>query len=113
MRSLGLALLTSLVTPAYAGDAPMPQHDVELAKAHYNTGQIYYERARYHDAAREFEEAYWLYPRPQLLYNMGKSYDGAGDFTRALAAYRRFLDSVKVSPDRPEVNDRVSKLTKL
>jgi tetratricopeptide (TPR) repeat protein len=112
MRSLILALLC-IVTPARAEDSPPLQNDVELAKAHFNTGQIYYDRGRFHDAAREFEEAYRLYPRAPLLYNMGKAYDGAGDHARALAAYRRFLDAVKQSPDRAEVIDRVKHLTDL
>src|SRR5258706_15715134 len=102
MRSLAFAFALALLcvtSLARAQDAPQLQNDVELAKAHYNTGQIYYDRARYHDAAREFEEAYRLYPRSPLLYNMGKAYDGAGDHARALAAYRRFLEAVKESPD--------------
>src|SRR5262245_10844890 len=115
MRSLSFsfALVVYLASTARAADAPPPQNDIELAKAHYNTGQIYYERGRYHDAAREFEEAYRLWPRSQLLYNMGKAYDGAGDFARALDSYRRFLDAAHVSPDRAEVEQRVTKLSRL
>jgi tetratricopeptide (TPR) repeat protein len=87
--------------------------DLELAKAHFNTGQIYYERGRFPDAAREFEEAYRLSKKPELLYNMGKSYDGSSDAARALFAYRRFLDNVKQSPDRPWVTGRVDQLSKI
>ena len=84
--------------------------DTELAKAHFHTGEIYYDRGRFPDAAREFEEAYRLSNRAELLYNMGKSYDGAGDYARALAAYRRWLAQVKEGADRPAVSDRVTKL---
>jgi tetratricopeptide (TPR) repeat protein len=87
--------------------------DLELAKAHFNTGQIYYERGRFPDAAREFEEAYRLSKKPELLYNMGKSYDGSSDAARALFAYRRFLANVKQSPDRPWVTGRVDQLSKI
>ncbi len=41
---------------------------------------------------------------------MGKSYDGVGDAARALLAYRRFLDQVPTSPDRPAVEKRVAVL---
>jgi len=87
--------------------------DFELAKAHFKTGEIYYDRGRYPDAAREFEEAYRLSQRGELLYNMGKSYDGAGDQARALKAYRQFLASVPSSADRKTVNERVVALERL
>src|SRR3954466_11859618 len=102
---LGCLLLSH---PVHAG--PAPETDVELAKAHFRTGEIYYERGRYPDAAREFEEAYRLSNRAELLYNMGKSYDGAGDHARAIAAYRRWLEQMKESPDRETVAQRVNAL---
>jgi tetratricopeptide (TPR) repeat protein len=86
------------------------QADVDLAKAHYKTGELNYERGNFTDAAKEFEEAYRLTGRAELLYNMGKSYDGAGDMRGALAAYRRFLAAVRTSPDRPFCERRVSEL---
>jgi tetratricopeptide (TPR) repeat protein len=106
-----LSLLIVHVNLAH-GDAP-PQADLELAKAHYNTGQIYYERGRFPDAAHEFEEAYRLSGKPALLYNMGKSYDGSSDAARALKAYRQFLANVTDSSDRPWVSGRVEQLSKI
>src|SRR4051812_20794737 len=109
----GYALLC-LVCANFARAADAPQGaDLELAKAHYNTGQIYYERGRFPDAAREFEEAYRLSGRAELLYNMGKAYDGSSDAARALSAYRRFLANVSQSADRPWVNGRVEQLGKI
>src|SRR5262245_1514057 len=108
--NLAFLLLPLLVSGIARGQAGT---DVELAKAHYRTGEIYYERGRYPDAAREFEEAYRLSNRPELLYNMGKSYDGAGDAARALTAYRRFLGAVKQSPDRAVVEARIAALGKV
>jgi tetratricopeptide (TPR) repeat protein len=104
------------VAPAVAGPAaaPPPSTEVDIAKAHFATGQAYYEHHRFGDAAREFEEAYRLSPRAPLLYNVGKSYDGANDLARALDAYRRFLDAAAAdSPDRPEVQRRVQLLATL
>jgi tetratricopeptide (TPR) repeat protein len=100
--------------PALAlAQAPPPETDLELAKAHFRTGEIYYERGRFPDAAREFEEAYRLSQRAELLYNMGKSYDGAGDHARALGAYRRFMKAVLESPDRAIVEKRIDALSRL
>lgn len=84
--------------------------DLELAKAHFRTGELNYDRGDFPDAAKEFEEAYRLSARSELLYNMGKSYDGAGDMRGALIAYRHFLDTVQTSPDRPFVEKRAQEL---
>ena len=75
--------------------------DVDIAKAHFNTGQVNYEHGRFDDAAHEFEEAYRLSGKAPLLYNVGKSYDGGNDFARALDAYQRFLAAAPTdNPDR-------------
>lgn len=109
--------------PPDAGAAPLPPaavrpkvapDEVDIAKAHFNTGEAYYEHGRFADAAKEFEEAYRLSAKAPLLYNVGKSYDGASDFARALDAYKRFLDAA--SPDNPDVDfaaGRVERLQKL
>jgi tetratricopeptide (TPR) repeat protein len=104
-----LPLCAHAQKPATPEPAPAGT-DLELAKAHYRTGEIYYDRGRFHDAAREFEEAYRLSQRGDLLYNMGKSYDGAGDHAKALGAYRRFLEAVPGSPDKPKIEARVTAL---
>ena len=133
MRAAALAILllattaraqTAAVTaPPAGGTAPLPPaavrpkvqaEDVDIAKAHFNTGEVYYEHHRFVDAAHEFEEAYRLSAKAPLLYNVGKSYDGASDFARALDAYQRFLDAA--SPDNPDVDfaaGRVERLQKL
>jgi tetratricopeptide (TPR) repeat protein len=98
-----------LCPPGRALAAPSAA-DLELAKAHFRTGELNYERASYADAAKEFEEAYRLSGRAEMLYNMGKSYDGSGDMRGALAAYRRFLSAVTTSPDRPFVEKRAAEL---
>lgn len=109
IRLLPLLAFLGYCGPALAANAPSPA-DLDLAKAHYRTGEINYRQGKFSDAAKEFEEAYRLTARPELLYNMGKSYDGAGDLRGALVVYRRFLGSIKESPDRPFVERRVDEL---
>jgi tetratricopeptide (TPR) repeat protein len=103
-----LASLVILLTTSSVFAQAAPDTDLELAKAHYKTGELYYARGRFPDAAREFEEAYRLSHRSDLLYNMGKSYDGVGDYAKALAAYRRWLAEVPNGADRGDVTSRVS-----
>jgi tetratricopeptide (TPR) repeat protein len=108
------ALLLLLVNVARAADdGGVNENDVELAKAHFNTGQIDYDKGRFIEAAHEFEEAYRLSGKSLLLYNMGKSYDGASDFARALGAYRRFMSTVSQSNDRKFAENRVQLLETL
>lgn len=122
MKTLSASLIVTLLAAVAAaqpdGGAPSRAtptgDDVDIARAHFNTGQAYYEHGRYADAAREFEEAYRLSSRPVLLYNMGKAYDAANDFARALDAYQRFLDAVtEESPDRTFADHRVELLKTL
>jgi len=95
MKQLLMTLALLSCATAHAQTAPVPASspadDVDIAKAHFNTGEAYYEHGRFVDAAREFEEAYRLSQKAPLLYNVGKSYDAANDFARALDAYQRFL----------------------
>jgi tetratricopeptide (TPR) repeat protein len=102
---LALLLWSSAVSAAPDGG------EVELAKAHFRTGEIYYEESRFLDAAHEFEAAYGALGRPALLYNIGKCYDGAGDLVRARAYYRRYLEAVPDSEDAEVVQKRIAELT--
>jgi hypothetical protein len=108
---LGFVLVAGLAAAAEPQPSP---NDVEIARAHFNTGQAYYQNGRYADAAREFEEAYRLSRRPALLYNMGKSYDGGNDYARALDAYQRFLAAGPVAAaDREFATKRIELLQKM
>jgi tetratricopeptide (TPR) repeat protein len=111
---LVLAAVLLLCCGTARAQRPAPSYDdVDIAKAHYATGIAYYERSRFADAAHEFEESYRLSHRPELLYNMGKAYDGGGDKARALAAYRRFLAALPDASDTPVVRARVDQLERL
>lgn len=102
----------STTPPPPAALAPKVKPDeVDIAKAHFNTGQAYYEHGRFEDAAHEFEEAYRLSGKAPLLYNMGKSYDGANDFAKALDAYQRFLNAT--GPDNPDVDFAAKRVERL
>jgi len=63
--------------------------DDDRARAHFASGTAYYDQARYRDAAREFEEAFALSARPELLENAARSYERALLFDEAIGAIQR------------------------
>ena len=115
MRALpGIALALVCATASAQPASSSNGEDVDIAKAHFATGQINYEHGRFADAAREFEEAYRLSGKAPLLYNVGKSYDGGNDFAHALDAYRRFLAAAPPdNPDRDFAQKRIEMLDTL
>ena len=71
--TLGVALLLfACPTLAQPRVAVPPSDDVEAAKAHFAAGSAYYDQANYGDAVKEFNEAYRLSKRIDLLYNIAK-----------------------------------------
>jgi tetratricopeptide (TPR) repeat protein len=114
MRALGGIALALVCATASAQPPSSSGDDVDIAKAHYATGEVNYEHGRFADAAREFEEAYRLSGKAPLLYNVGKSYDGGNDFARALDAYQRFLAAAPPdNPDRDFAGKRIEMLQSL
>ncbi|MBX3275868.1 MAG: tetratricopeptide repeat protein [Sandaracinaceae bacterium] len=67
--------------------------DEEEARAHFNLAQLQYRRGRFLDAATEFEAAYALSPRAELLYNIYIAYRDGGDLDSAARSLRRLLES--------------------
>jgi hypothetical protein len=61
-----------------------------IARNHFENGNEYFRLGRYSDAAREFEHAFEISHQNELLYNVGWSYELAGDLPNALEWYQRF-----------------------
>jgi tetratricopeptide (TPR) repeat protein len=73
-------------------------------------GRAYYDDARYDDAAREFEEAYRLTGHPDVLYNLGLTYERMDRTRDAVTHYRRYLDEAPDAPERAQIIDRIRRL---
>lgn len=101
----GLLLWTSTVA-AQEGDD-------ERARAHFVSGRAYFDQARYEDAAREFEEAYRLSPRSELLENASRSYERALQFDQAIDALQRLLRNHPDSGDQATYRERIANLERL
>jgi len=119
----GLALLGSIAPCSRAaaqGDttaesmAQATTSDADMtdaqARAHFRLGAQAYEEGRFPDAAQEFEIAYGMSGRGQLLYNVYLAYRDAQDTPNAARALRGYLAAVPDAPDREHLQARLTAL---
>lgn len=82
----------------------------ELAKAHYNMGNIYYERGEYQRAVVEYFQAVDLAPNdPDVHYNLAfVSGDYLGDQETALKHYQYYLYLKPKAEDINLINEKIA-----
>ncbi len=85
---------------------------MEAAKAHFAAGSAYYDQANYADAVKEFNEAFRLSKRTDLLYNIAVCYERLNDLDNAIATLKRYLTERPDAPDRVTIQSRVANLEK-
>jgi tetratricopeptide (TPR) repeat protein len=88
------------------------QSDVALAKGHYKTGAAYYQRGKYLEAIREFEQSYQLSRRPDILYNLAQCHDKLGDHEKVVEYLRRYLKDRPTASDQEQVKAWLANLEK-
>ena len=81
----------------------------ELAKAHYNMGNIYFQRGEYQRAVVEYYQAVDLTPNdPDTHYNLAfVSGEYLGDQETALKHYQWYLYLKPSATDAPEVKEKI------
>jgi len=81
----------------------------ELAKAHYNMGNIYFERGEYQRAVVEYYQAVDLTPNdPDTHYNLAfVSGEYLGDQETALKHYQWYMYLKPNAPDAPAVKEKI------
>ena len=106
-----LATLLLLSSTAYAQQAqPGTQSNVQAARTHYQAGVSYYESARYEDAVREFETAYNLTPRVELLFNISQCYERLGNLAEAVRYLESFVEGTDDDAMRQLQQERLRNL---
>ncbi len=82
---------------------------VDAAKAHYNMGNIYFQKGHYEIAAREYFQAITLMPNdPDAHYNLAfVSGEHLGDHKTALKHYKMYLYLNPSAKDRKFVNGKI------
>jgi len=90
--------------------AAQQSSDEERARQHYEAGRSYFDRSRYGDAVREFEEAHRLSGRAHLLLNVATSHERLGALPEAVRALERYLEQQPDAADRRSIEDRMRTL---
>lgn len=79
----------------------------EQARLHFRAGIGLYDAGRFPQAAEEFEEAYRLSERPELLFNAYVAYRDATDTEGAVRSLERYLGGSRSIPDRVNLEARL------
>jgi len=81
----------------------------DSAKAHYNMGNIYFQKGEFEIAAREYYQAVTLMPNdPDVHYNLAfVSIEHLNDFQTALKHYRMYLYLLPKAKDRQFVQQQI------
>lgn len=87
-----------------------PPSDDEAARRHFRLGQAYYQNGQFPEAAAEFEQAYQLSGRPQLLYNIYLAHRDALHTRHSYEALRQYLEEVPDPPDEDHLRARLHHL---
>jgi tetratricopeptide (TPR) repeat protein len=113
MRLLLVVVVAAMLAPATAHAQTAPTaNDQEAARAHFMAGSAYYEQANYSDAAKEFNEAYRLSQRPDLLYNIALAYERLEKWDDAIASLQKYLRDKPDAQDRSIIQTRIENLEK-
>ena len=81
-----------------------------IAQNHFEAGNEYFQVARYDDAVREFQRAFEISHQTELLFNIARALEAAGDVRGALDAYQRFDQAGAPGFDRDVLHQRMDNL---
>jgi tetratricopeptide (TPR) repeat protein len=98
LAALALSLTLSLATQTSDDGAALKDEVEEL----YAEGAALYRAKQYGPAIEKFEQAFALFPDPNLLYNSGRAYQALDQLETALARYRACVSHPDVLPQVKE-----------
>lgn len=85
----------------------------ELSTAHFRTGMRYFDAGRFAEAAVEFERVYEFSSQPEILYNVARAYEGAGNYRRAVETYERVISLAPEGIELASVRQDIDRLRPL
>jgi tetratricopeptide (TPR) repeat protein len=93
-----------------AGSLAARADDETVARAHFITGQHYFDQDQYREALKSFREAYRLSKRPAFLYNIAICHERLDEIDAAIVNYERYVDLATGATDIPAVERHVESL---
>lgn len=84
-----------LVVPSFAF--------AQTPRAYFDEGTALYAKGQFAKAAEKFEASYAARPVPVTMFNIGRSWDQAGQTIKAINAWQAWLVMSPAAPERPEV----------
>jgi hypothetical protein len=106
MRSVSTAVLAVLCVLAPCVAVAQVDREEE-AHSLFEAGRLAYSAGHFADARDDFERAYDLSGRPELLYNIGQCADRLRDDAAAIDAFERYLGAVQEPANGEEVLRRL------
>jgi hypothetical protein len=109
------AILTLSATAGAQGGVELSPEKRAEARQHYENGLRKYDLAKYDEAAAEFQAAYEVSGRPEILYNIAQSYRLGEKHEKALFFYKTFLRRMgdKAKPElKAEIDRHIDELNK-
>lgn len=103
------SLLGVLISVATATVAAQSEAD-ERARAAFRLGRAHYDNGDFVNAAEQFEKAYRISKKPELLYNIYVSYRDANMPRQAADALRGYLKDADDIPNRGQLKSRLEAL---
>jgi hypothetical protein len=83
------------------------------ARKHFRLGRAYYDSGEFVQAAEQFQKAYDISGRSELLYNLYLAWNDAGRINEAIDALERYLDEVPNASNRDRLEARLRNLRRL
>lgn len=100
----------SLVGALATGAGSTATAQSATAMLRYDNGTRLYAMHRFVEAAHEFEAAYTLSQQAELLFNLGRAWEDAGEISAALDAYLRFEAAGAPGYDLTQLRSRIGRL---
>lgn len=105
--AVALALLCLAGSP---GAAAQSDAEEQRARVHFEAGRLHYEEGRFARAAEEFQQAYELSGKSDLLYNTFLAHRDAGQLEGAVEALASYLEEVPDQPNRNKLEARLASM---
>jgi tetratricopeptide (TPR) repeat protein len=101
-----------ITTPLFADEnkAEPTYEDKESERIHFEAAKKLYKNDKYSEALELFMKAYARYPKPEILYNIGKCYDKLGDYKNAIKFYEQYILLNPKAEDKAEVEELIKNL---